>query len=71
MYSLENLSSEMLLISRDFNIHVDVPTDADGVRFRDLLDSVGLLQHVKQPTHFHGHTLDLLTTRQSDDIIAK
>lgn len=38
------MSSETLLISGDFNIHVDVPTGADGIRFRDLLDSVGSLQ---------------------------
>lgn len=56
------MSSETLLISGDFNIHVDVPTGADGIRFRDLLDSVGSLQRVKRPTHFYGHTLDLLIT---------
>ena len=49
----------------------DVPTDADGIRSIDLLDSRGLLQHVKRPTYIHGHTLDLLITRQSDNIIAK
>lgn len=65
------IPSKLLLISGDFNIHVDVPTDADGIRFRDLLDYMGLLQHVKRLTHIHGHTLDLLITRQSDDIITK
>lgn len=56
------MSSDLLLISGDFNLHFDVPTDVDGIRFRDLLDSMGLSQHVKRPTHFHGHTLDLLIT---------
>ncbi|PFX18818.1 hypothetical protein AWC38_SpisGene16788 [Stylophora pistillata] len=32
---------------------------------------MGLQEHVKRPTHIHGHTLDLLITRQSDVIIAK
>ena len=32
---------------------------------------MGLQQHVKRPTHIHGHTLDLLITCQSDVIIAK
>lgn len=36
------IPSKLLLISGDFNIHVDVPTDADGIRFRDLLDYMGL-----------------------------
>ena len=65
------MSSDLLLISGDFNIHFDVPTDVDAIRFRDLLDSMGLPQHVKRPTHFHGHTLDLLITCKFDDFIAK
>lgn len=65
------MPSELLFISGDFNIHVDVPTAADGIRFRDLLDSMRLLQHVKRPTYIHGHTLDILITRQSEDIITK
>lgn len=65
------MSNEPLVLLDDFNIHVDVPTDMDAIQFRDLLDSMGLQQHVKQPTHIHGHTLDLLITRQSDVIIAK
>ena len=65
------MSSDLLLISGDFNIHFDVPTDVDGIRFRDLLDSMGLPRHVKRPTHSHGHTLDLLITCKFDDFIAK
>ncbi|XP_078374323.1 uncharacterized protein LOC144657833 [Oculina patagonica] len=65
------MSNEPLVLLGDFNIHVDVPTDMDAIQFRDLLDSMGLQQHVKRPTHIHGHTLDLLITRQSDEIIVK
>ena len=36
---------------------------------QDLLNSMGLVQHVKRPTHIHGHTLDLIITRQADDIV--
>ena len=28
-------------------------SDMDAIQFRDLLDSMGLQQHVKQPTHIH------------------
>lgn len=28
-----------------------------------------LIQHVKKPTHEHGHILDLIVTRKSDDLI--
>lgn len=56
------LSKDHLLILGDFNIHVDVPTDAYTVKFMDLLESVGLEQHVRGPTHTHGHILDLVIT---------
>ena len=50
---------------------IDVPTDPNNIHFRDLLDTMGLVQHVKQPTHILGHTLDLIITRQSDDFVAE
>ena len=63
------LSKEQLLITGDFNIHVDAVDDPDSLKLLDLLESVGLRQHVSQPTHVHGHTLDLIITRWSDQII--
>ena len=55
-----------LLITGDFNIHMDVADDTDAVRLHELLESVGLQQHVTVPTHVSEHTLDLIITRQSD-----
>ena len=49
---------------------MDVPTDAKTVKFMDLLESLGLEQHVRGPTHTHGHTLDLVITRKMENIIA-
>lgn len=63
------LSKEPLIIVGDFNIHVDVPSDVDTMKFLDLLESLGLQQHVNHPTHVKGHTLDLIITRQIDGII--
>ena len=63
------LCAEPLLICGDFNIHVDVYDDPNCVPFTDLLDSMGLEQHVKSPRTLHGHTLDLMT-RKSDSIVA-
>ena len=48
---------------------MDVPSDADTIRLKDLLNSMGLVQHAKRPTHIHGHTLDLIITWQADDIV--
>ena len=64
------LTKEPLIIVGDFNIHVDIPTDTDAVKFLDLLDSLALFQHVTVPTHIHGHTLDLVLSRKMEDIIA-
>ena len=63
------LSKEQLLITGDFNIHIDAVDDPDSLKLLDLLESVGLRQHVSQPTHVHGHTLDLIITRWSVQII--
>ena len=65
------MSSDKLVMTGDFNFHMDVPTDPNNIHFRDLLDAMGLVQHVKQPTHIHGHTLDLIITRQCDDLLLK
>ena len=57
------MSTELLIMAGDFNIHVNVPLDNDTVRFVDLLSSMGLQQHIDFPTHVSGNTLDLLITR--------
>lgn len=53
------LSTEKLLITGDFNIHVESTSDFDACKLHDLFASMGLEQHVKEATHVHGHTLDL------------
>ena len=63
------LSTEPLVITGDFNVHVDDSTNPDATRLLDLLDSTSLCQRVTQPTHELGHTIDLIITRQSDSII--
>ena len=63
------LSSERLLIVGDLNIHVDVPDDADAIKFLDLLECMRLTQHVITPTHRSGHSLDLIITRDLDGLV--
>ena len=69
---LETLTtaSGYLLSSGDFNFHMDVDTDTDANNFKDLLESAGLAQHVKGPTHRSGHTLDLIIDRQNDTVLS-
>ncbi len=61
--------SSALVITGDFNLHVDVVNDTYAQRFSAIIESVGFRQHVSQPTHNKGHTLDLVLSRNSDDII--
>ncbi|XP_067279202.1 uncharacterized protein [Pseudorasbora parva] len=73
------LAVDKVLIVGDFNIHVDNEKDALGLAFRDILNSIGVRQHVSGPTHRLNHTLDLIMShginvdtvkilQQSDDI---
>ena len=57
------------MITGDFNIHVDVVEDPGRVTFLDLLEAMGLLQHVTTPTHDSLHTLNLIITRQCDALV--
>ena len=48
------LSPESLILTGDYNFHVDVEGDPDARAFQDLLASMGLKQHVNVPTHVRG-----------------
>ena len=60
---------EILLITGDSNFHLDNPLDSDARKFLDLLETFGLSHHVMVTTHTCGHTLDLIISRSSNDII--
>ena len=63
------LLSKELLIPGNYNIHIDVAGDSDANTLSDFFESVGLQQHVEKHTHVQGHTLDLVISRRSDNII--
>ena len=63
------LRPEFVLIARDLNFHYEDISDRHIVSFRELLCSSHLKQHVIDPTHRDGHTLDLIITRNSDNFI--
>ena len=58
-----------LLIVGDFNYHVDNTTDPETIKFNKILEMFNLPQHVNGPTHKKGHTLDLMMTRISDQLV--
>ena len=53
-----------ILLTGDFNIHFDT-SDSYSTRFKELLSSYGLNQHVNEPTHHSGHCLDFVITRDT------
>ncbi|PFX30128.1 hypothetical protein AWC38_SpisGene5116 [Stylophora pistillata] len=69
--SLESiiLVPEPLIVTGDLNIPVNDTDDPNACEFLDLRVPLGLKQHAKGSTHEGGHTLDLVITREDDDII--
>ena len=66
----ESISTGSLLIVGDFNFHFENKNNSESNRFHDLLDTFNLCNHVNEPTHRAGHTLDLVITRKSEDIVS-
>ena len=54
----------------DLNFHMDVLTDRDANELKSKLFSYGLQQHVSGSTHRNGHTLDLVISREDDDLVS-
>ena len=52
-----------LCIIGDFNIHCDLPDLFHTSQLYDVLSALDLKQHMSEPTHSAGHTLDLVITR--------
>lgn len=63
------MGSKLLMVG-DFNIHVDVAGNATACKLLSLLESHGLTQNVHSPMHLDGHTLDLVISRPSDNVIS-
>ena len=53
----------------DFNIHIDKPDLPDVKKFNSSRVSSGLYQHIHEPTHKLGQTLDLVITCLDDQLI--
>ena len=51
-----------ILLTGSFTIHFDT-SDSYSTRFKELLSSYALIQHVNEPTHRSGHCHDFVNTR--------
>ena len=54
-----------IIITGDFNIHVNDVTDSDAMSFTDSMEALGLTQYVQFPIHRLGNTLDLVFAESS------
>ena len=67
---LEQLcSAKNHIVLGDFNLHVDNSGDSYVMRFGNVLQQYSYFQHVQEPTHSGGHTLDLVISRLEDGFV--
>jgi exonuclease III len=64
-----NVLPGKVLLTGDLNVHYDLPEKYDVKRYSTCLASVGMTQHVHQPTHRCGHILDHVISRQNESLI--
>ena len=58
-----------VVILGDLNFHLDDLDNRQARHLNDLIFSARFIQHVTEPTHRNGHTLDVLISRESDSIV--
>ncbi|ELT89710.1 hypothetical protein CAPTEDRAFT_193703 [Capitella teleta] len=58
------------IILGDFNIHWDVEADRERMKLLDMAEAFQLVQHVTGATHRDGHTIDLILSRDGDNLVA-
>ena len=58
-----------MVITSDINVHLEDASNRDAERFRCIVSAHGMQQHVKEPTHTGGHTLDMVLTHDGDSIL--
>ncbi len=60
------LAADKVLIVGDFSTHVNNEKDSLGSAFLDILNSIGVRQHMSGPTHCRNHTLDIILSHGID-----
>ena len=66
-----SIVEKSIIITGDVNFHLDVLSDMNTVKFNGVLQSCGMQQHVNEPTHVHGHTLDVVISRDAEKIVSQ
>ena len=58
-----------IIVLGDFNIHTNNDQDVDANRFKDIMEALGLQQHVSFSMHRCGNTLDNIYTELGSTVI--
>ena len=68
---METKSNEYnnIIVLGDFNIHINNDQDAEANRFKDIMEALGLQQHVSFSTHRYGNTLDHIYTEMGSTVV--
>ena len=63
------ITTNELIIIRDINIHFDTSDSTHTLKFIELLQTNRLQKHVKDPTHYLGHALEVVISRDTSDVV--
>ena len=68
---METKSNEYnnIVVLGDFKIHINNDLDAEANRFKDIMEALGLQQHVSFATHRYGNTLDHIYTEIGSTVV--
>ena len=58
-----------LVLLGEFNVHVNRLDNQDTQAYIDTMEALGLVEHIDQPTHQLGNTLDLIYTESLEPIL--
>ena len=67
----ENILSDHgeLILTGDFNIHMDMPHISDTILINDFLDTFNLTNRVTSPIHLSQHIIDLMLFKTQSTIV--
>ena len=57
-----------ILLLGNFNMYIEDISNVGNIIFNDTMEALGLIQHVKSPTHRQGNTLDLIFNEANSQI---
>ena len=63
---LPNIENPIIL--GDFNMHIEDTNDYNSKIFVDMMEALGLKQHITEPTHHKGNILDLIFMETTSQI---